>query len=102
MKQPFMSLARLKHEGQSYYEDLEDDWPQREIGLGYIITRQAVERRVWERAVAAPHVWIPKPIELVAAAAALAVVRNPIVTRRFWAGWSRGAKVVPTQDRAKG
>lgn len=40
---------------------------------------------------AAPHVWIPAP-ELslpaaIAAGAAVAIVKNPLVTRRFWQGW---------------
>jgi hypothetical protein len=38
-------------------------------------------------------VWIPKPltispVELAAAAAALAIVNNPSVSRRFWRGWA--------------
>lgn len=40
---------------------------------------------------AAPHVWIPAPeltLPAVAAAgAAVAIVKNPLVTRRFWQGW---------------
>lgn len=38
---------------------------------------------------AAPHIWIPKLTlpQAIAAAAAAAVIKNPEVTRRFWAGW---------------
>jgi hypothetical protein len=91
--EPYLQLARLKHEGQPLVEFYDHE----EVALGYMITRAAVEWRVWERALAAPHVWIPKwipkPLELVAAAAALVLIENPIVTRRLWAGWRRSAKV---------
>lgn len=59
----YFDLARLKTEGMSFPFD------------GYD----------WE--LATPWLWVPKPVELVAAAAALAVVKNPVVTRRFWQGW---------------
>lgn len=38
----------------------------------------------------APHIWIPKLTlpEAVAVGAAAAIVKNPIVTRRFWQGWA--------------
>jgi hypothetical protein len=38
---------------------------------------------------ATPHIWIPKisvPLAFAAGAAA-AIIENPEVTRRFWAGW---------------
>ena len=48
---------------------------------------------MWEaaygRSVAAPHIWVPK-LSLPQAAllgAAAAIIKNPEVTRRFWAGW---------------
>lgn len=45
----------------------------------------------FEKAVSAPHIWVPKlslPQSLALGAAA-AIVRNPEVTRRFWAGWMK-------------
>ena len=45
--------------------------------------------QAFERAAAAPHVWIPKlsvPQAFVIGAAA-AIIKNPDVTRRFWQGW---------------
>jgi hypothetical protein len=87
MNHPVLQLARLKTEGEPYFEQEAD-----EIALGYTITRASIERQVWQ--MAAPHAWIPKPlVELVAAAAALVIVKNPLVTRRFWAGWGMSAKV---------
>lgn len=44
----------------------------------------------WQPALAAPHIWVPKPVEIVFGAAALAakvLIENEPVTRRFWAGW---------------
>ena len=38
---------------------------------------------------ATPHSWVPKPVELVATAAAVAIIKNPVVTRRFWQGWGK-------------
>lgn len=38
-----------------------------------------------------PHIWVPKltlPQTAIVAAAG-AVIQNPVVTRRFWAGWRR-------------
>ena len=43
----------------------------------------------YETTVAAPHIWIPKLTipEALAVGAAAAIIKNPIVTRRFWKGW---------------
>ena len=44
---------------------------------------------VFEPAIAAPHLCIPKltiPQAFIAGAAA-AIIKNPEVTRRFWTGW---------------
>lgn len=53
--------------------------------------------RMWEKlfelemepAVSARHIWVPKLTipQAVVVGAVVAVVKNPIVTRRFWAGW---------------
>ena len=42
---------------------------------------------------AAPHIWVPKLTlpEAAIVGAAAAVIRNPVVTRRFWAGWISAA-----------
>jgi hypothetical protein len=42
-----------------------------------------------EPTVSAPHIWIPKLTiqQTVAVGAAAMIVKNPVVTRRFWAGW---------------
>lgn len=36
-----------------------------------------------------PHIWVPKLTlpEAVAVGAAAAIIKNPEITRRFWAGW---------------
>jgi hypothetical protein len=36
-----------------------------------------------------PHIWVPKLTlpEAVAVGAAAAIIKNPVVTRRFWQGW---------------
>lgn len=37
-----------------------------------------------------PHIWVPKvslPV-VIAAGAAAAIVKNPIITRRFWQGFT--------------
>jgi hypothetical protein len=78
----YTALVRLKTEGEPYFEALLDEL-HHEIGLGYAIMRECI------RPLAASHVWIPRPLELVAVAAALVLIENPIVTRRFWAGWGR-------------
>ena len=43
----------------------------------------------WQRPIQAPHIWIPKLSipEAVIVGAAAALIKNPEVTRRFWAGW---------------
>lgn len=43
----------------------------------------------FEPAIAAPHIWVPKLSvpAAIAVGAAAAIIKNPIVTRRFWAGW---------------
>ena len=49
----------------------------------------AMWTEVFEPAIAAPHIWVPKlsvPAALAVGAAA-AIIKNPEVTRRFWAGW---------------
>lgn len=44
----------------------------------------------FETTMAAPHIWVPKLMLPVAVAAgvAAAIIKNPEVTRRFWAGWT--------------
>lgn len=39
--------------------------------------------------VAAPHIWVPKLSlpQAIAVGAAAAIIKNPVITRRFWAGW---------------
>jgi hypothetical protein len=55
-------------------------------------TQEIIAARVlynWMTTPAAPHIWVPK-LTLPQAAlvgAAAAVINNPVVTRRFWAGW---------------
>lgn len=49
----------------------------------------AMWAEAFEPAIAAPHIWVPKlsvPAALAVGAAA-AIIKNPEVTRRFWAGW---------------
>jgi hypothetical protein len=93
-----LPLARLKTEGEPYYEDPLDDpdfstdnllvKAYERYAFGAFDTRALYGSYPAEYgSVAAPHVWIPKPSLLVAAAAATVIVRNPIVTRRFWMGW---------------
>lgn len=66
-----------------------------DIGLGYAITRKAIDDALYSGfqadafQVAAPHIWIPK-VGIVGAlglAASAAIIKNPEVTRRFWSGW---------------
>jgi hypothetical protein len=79
----YLGMAQRKCEGsQVNYEC----WPFNEVALGYRVTRQAIEDSFY-RSLAAPHVWIPKPLAVVATGMAAAVVTNPAVTRRFWQGW---------------
>lgn len=43
----------------------------------------------YETTPAAPHVWVPKltiPQAIIVGAAAT-IIKNPMITRRFWAGW---------------
>lgn len=42
----------------------------------------------FEQTMAAPHIWIPKKVAIAAGAAAV-IIKNPEITRRFWAGWNR-------------
>lgn len=89
----FLPLARLKNEGEPCYFDPEfttDNLLVRateRYAFGYHDWRGVYGS--FEQRLAAPHVWIPKPVHLVAAAAAVTIVRNPIVTRRFWQGWMK-------------
>lgn len=49
----------------------------------------ALWAEAFEPAIAAPHIWVPKlsvPAALAVGAAA-AIIKNPEITRRFWAGW---------------
>lgn len=66
-------------------------------GLVQVTERYAVSYCDWrgvfgiyETTLAAPHIWVPKLTlpQAVAAGAATAIITNPIITRRFWAGWS--------------
>lgn len=43
---------------------------------------------------AAPHIWVPKLTlpEAAIVGAAAAVIRNPVVSRRFWAGFAPSAR----------
>lgn len=38
---------------------------------------------------ATPHIWVPKLTlpQAVAVGAGAALIKNPIITRRFWQGW---------------
>ena len=63
-------------------------------GLRGIVGRYEAFPAYWEEAfeqtVAAPHILVPKlslPVAVAVGAAAL-IVKNPIVTRRFWQGWT--------------
>jgi hypothetical protein len=55
------------------------------------INRTPVDRwSAYEPAIEAPHIWVPK-LSLpaaVAIGAAAAIIKNPTITRRFWAGWN--------------
>ena len=44
-----------------------------------------------ELVVPKPHIWVPKLslADGLALGAAAAIIKNPIVTRRFWAGWGQ-------------
>lgn len=43
----------------------------------------------YETTMAAPHIWVPKLTlpQMAVAGAAAAIITNPEITRRFWAGW---------------
>ena len=63
-------------------------------GLREIVSQYEDFPAYWEMAVeqtvAAPHILVPKlslPAAVAVGAAAL-IVKNPIVTRRFWQGWT--------------
>ena len=63
-------------------------------GLRGIVSQYKDFPAYWEMAVeqtvAAPHIWVPKlslPAAVAVGTAAL-IVKNPIVTRRFWQGWT--------------
>jgi hypothetical protein len=93
----FMGLARLKTEGEPYYEDPLDDLlveASERYGFGLVDWRGVfgsypLKATAHPIELGAPHVWVPRPALLVAATAALTIVRNPVVTRRFWQGWLR-------------
>ncbi len=82
----YLPLAQLKREGEATFYD----W--QEVALGYSITRVAINESLYAARtfpLAMPHIWIPKPVELVAGAVAAAIIKNPTVTRRFWQGWTK-------------
>jgi hypothetical protein len=94
----FLPLARLKNEGEPFYVDPEVNYYADDLFVA-ATERYAFGFHDWrgvfgsfEQRLATPHIWIPKPVTLVAAAAAVAIVKNPIVTRRFWAGWLKEPK----------
>lgn len=66
-------------------------------GLFQVTERYAFQFTDWrgvfgtyETTIAAPHIWVPKLTlpQAVAAGAAAAIITNPVITRRFWAGWT--------------
>lgn len=66
----------------------------REISLRYSFLQT---KEIWagnimaqyETTPAAPHVWVPKLTipEAIIVGAAATIIKNPEITRRFWAGW---------------
>ena len=52
--------------------------------------RLAGWERVFAPSIQAPHIWVPKLTlpGAMAVGAAVAIIRNPTVTRRFWSGWT--------------
>ena len=60
----------------------------------YDYMKQQWAAEVFNRGVfvpATPHIWVPKlslPMAVAAGAAAM-IIKNPVVTRRFWSGWVR-------------
>lgn len=94
----YEGLARVKAEGEPFVFDPADDllvhateryafgfYDWRGIFGSFQELKELHAARVFN-GVAAPHVWIPRPV-IVGAAVAGLIVRNPVVTRRFWAGW---------------
>ena len=63
---------------QSFYETKEI-WAAQVLNSGLFIPET-------------PHIWVPKLTlpQAVAAGAVAAIIKNPEVTRRFWAGWFSG------------
>lgn len=59
------------------------------LQYSFVHTKEIFAANVFGRAVSAPHIWIPKLSipQAVALGAAAAIIKNPEVTRRFWAGW---------------
>lgn len=57
--------------------------------VGSYSSLPAMWTEAFEPAIAAPHIWVPKLSipQAVALGAAAAIIKNPEVTRRFWAGW---------------
>ena len=57
--------------------------------VGSYSSLPAMWAEAFEPAIAAPHIWVPKLSipQAVALGAAAAIIKNPEVTRRFWAGW---------------
>lgn len=43
----------------------------------------------WEPAITAPHIWVPKLSipQALAVGAVATIIKNPVITRRFWSGW---------------
>lgn len=61
-----------------------------EISNSYRDIKEQWGAQIFVRTVTAPHIWIPKLTlpEGVALGIAAAIIKNPVVTRRFWSGWS--------------
>jgi len=60
---------------------------------GHAITYEAIDvalyRAAFDFTPAAPHIWVPKLTvpEIAVATVGGLLIRNPVVTRRFWSGW---------------
>jgi len=81
-----ISLDELRHEllpglmaVQGSYADMKSRWAAK-IFNGDVLFVPAM-----------PHIWIPKPVEVLALGAAATIIKNPEVTRRFWRGWFNAA-----------
>ena len=89
----YLGLAQLKTEGEPVIYDPghTHGYDFQEIALGFTIMKEHIAANLFnaEFTLATPHIWIPKPVELVATAAAVAIIKNPLVTRRFWQGWGK-------------